>query len=147
MRKLIMSLASVAALAAAAPAFADDWGRGPYGGGPGYGYRPDVPVMMCGDGDGDERGDYSMDGGFGQRRLHFWIDRATRDGRLNWWEARRLHGRVNQIAGWEARVCASGDANPWMRNRVMQAYRDVARDIWREMHDHDGNRWGYERRW
>lgn len=98
MKKILLSIAAVATLAAAVPAMAQSWDRGHgYDGGPTY----------------DRGAGYDRGGSYGDinqriREITFRIERGTRDGSLNWREARMLRGQLSGVQNLERRYSWDG---------------------------------------
>jgi len=118
MKKILLSLAAVAALgAAAAPAAAQPW-RGDYGG---YEHR----------GGGRLTTSY-VDG------LEWKINNAARSGRISWGEARELRREFREVQPLAWRV-ETGAARPW---EVQRLDRTVSR-IEQAVNDRGWRRYGY----
>lgn len=128
MKKLLLAIAAVGTLAASAPAMAQPF-RGP-GPGPGDGAQIDQRIG----------------------ELSGRIDRGTRDGSLNYREARRLRGQLNNIQRLEVRFGRDG-LNGRERADLNSRLDGLAAQIHDERHDgdrgdrgdrrgdHDGRRW------
>jgi hypothetical protein len=96
MKKVLLSVAAVATLAAAVPAMAQ-----PYDPGFGYGRGYDAAYTR-GFGDINQR----------EREIAFRIQRGQRDGSLNWREARMLRSQLARIEDLEQRYRFDG-LNGW----------------------------------
>ena len=98
MKKILLSIAAAASVAAAVPAMAQSWDRGHgYEGGPTYDR-----------GDAYGRGGYDRGAGYGDinqriREITFRIERGTRDGSLDWRESRMLRGQLAGVQNLERR--------------------------------------------
>ena len=127
MKKILLSLAAVGAIAAAAsPAAAQSWpGYGPPDAGRPYqdrydGYRgPDRPAGYV-------------------DNLDWKINNAAREGRISWDEARELHGEFRDVQpiAWRVRT---GRASRWEAVRLDRTLahieRAVSRDGWHGPYD------------
>jgi hypothetical protein len=56
------------------------------------------------------------------------VARDVRDGRVNWREARDLHGKIDWVEGLEARACRYGP-NDWQARDIDQHYERIAVQI------------------
>jgi len=129
MKKILLSLAAVGALAAAAaPAAAQPWGR--YG--DGYGRY-----------EADHRGRLTT--GYVDS-LNWKITNAAREGRISWDEARNLRREFRRVQPLAWRV-QTGQASPWEADRLQRtvtriewAVNDRGRDGWRDDRRHDYDR-------
>lgn len=126
MKKILLSIAAVSAVAAAVPAVASaqSYDRGP---GPGYG-----------------RGGYNQDvGGDRVARLDQRIDMGIRNGGLTRNEAWRLKGDLRETARLESRY-RRGGLSGWERADLDRRYDRISAQIRYERNDRD---YGYGRRY
>lgn len=103
----LAAVAATGALAATAPAMAQDW----YGGGYGGGWRPQ-PVSYG----GSELRDR-------EDRMQVWIDRAREDGRLSGWRAWRAQDALNSIRrdqhdAWRRQGGLNSGQVAWLNGRL-----------------------------
>lgn len=126
MKKILLSIAAVSAVAAAVPAVASAQAYGP---GPGYDR-------------GYDRG-YQDVGGDRVARLDQRIDMGIRSGGLTRNEAWRLKGDLRETARLEARY-RRGGLSGWERADLDRRYDRISAQIRYERHDRD---YGYGRRY
>ncbi|KRA62707.1 hypothetical protein ASD89_22670 [Caulobacter sp. Root656] len=120
MKKILLSIAAVSAIAAAVPAVASAQAYG-YDRGPDRGY---------------DRG-YNQDiGGDRVARLDDRIDRGIRSGGLTRNEAWRLKGELRETARLESRY-RRGGLNRWEREDLDRRYDRISAQIRYERHDRD----------
>ncbi len=110
------AVAAVGALTATAPAMAQDWYGGGYGGphfpGGQYGWRPQPAAYFNGGGLRDR-----------EDRLQVWIDGARDSGRLPGWRAWHAQGELNAIRRAERGLLdrqggLGGDQVAWLNARL-----------------------------
>ncbi len=132
MKKILLSVAALASLAAAVPAMAQpygDYNRGYDNGYQHYGY---------------DRGynDRAFNIDARQRQLAMLIDRGRRDGSISWIEARQLRNELARIEYLEQRYRVNG-LNGWERADLDRRLDRLALQIRAERRDGDRDgRWG-----
>jgi hypothetical protein len=136
MKKLLLSLAAIATVAAAAPAMAQPYDGGGYGGGRG----------------GYDRGGPRNDGDYGnfQRRIEraeYRLQRGIQNGGITRREARVLRGELAQIRMLESRYDNDG-YNRWERQQLEVRLDRLERRLSYERRDDDrrDGRWDNNRR-
>lgn len=109
MKKILLSFAAVASLAAAVPATAAPFDHGRMGG-----YDNNI----------NQR----------EREVSFRIERGQRDGSLNWREARRLKDQLALVERLEQRYRIGG-LNGWERADLNARLDRISRQVRSERHD------------
>ena len=118
MKKVLLSLAAVAALAGSvAPAAAQSWGHGPNE------FRSERP-----------------------ERLEWRIRQGERSGELSRREAYRLRSELRQTERLAARYSADGHVNHWERTQVDQRLTRIAMQLRHDRRDREYGA-GYGRHW
>jgi hypothetical protein len=127
MKKVLLSLAAVASVAAAVPAMAQPFGHG-----------PDRVIDVA-------YGRFDNNINQRQRDIAIRIDRGQRDGSLNWREARMLKGQLAQVASLEQRYRIGG-LNGWERADLNQRLDRLSAQVRSNRHDGEyGGGYGHGR--